>query len=241
MGHLHFWYTYIMATKIYDTDNILLIDDTELYLTPLKIRYLREFMEKFENVKGATNDDEAIEKLVACALVAMKQYYPSIKTSEQLEDVIDLKLMYKILDIAAGIKIDPDKKEKETVKEQAEDSGGTWETLDLARLEAEAFLLGIWKDYEELEMSLSMPELTETLKYKRENEHNDRKFLAAIQGVDIDKDNKQDDAWERMKARVFTGKSNADPNDITSLQGASASKAGFGIGMGLGYEDLTKK
>ena len=230
-----------MPTKIYDTGNIVLIDDTELYLTPLKIRYLREFMDLFEEVKRAQGDDEAIGRLVDCALVAMKQYYPQIKTPEQLEDVIDLKTMYKILDIAAGIKIDPDKQKEEPVKEQAEESGATWDNLDLAKLEGEVFMLGIWKNYDELEMSLSMPELTETLKYKRELEHNERKFLAAIQGVDIDKDKTEDNAWERMKAKVFSGGKSTDPNDITSFQGANASKAGFGIGMGLGYEDLTKK
>jgi hypothetical protein len=47
-----------MATKIYDTGIIELIDGTELYITPLKIRYLREFMEKFENVKKASGDEE---------------------------------------------------------------------------------------------------------------------------------------------------------------------------------------
>ena len=44
-----------------------------------------------------------------------------------------------------------------------------------------------------------------------------------------------------MKARVFSGGSSSDPNDIVSFQGATASKAGFGIGMGLDYQDLTKK
>jgi len=44
-----------------------------------------------------------------------------------------------------------------------------------------------------------------------------------------------------MKARVFSKGKTSDPNDITSFQGTKASQAGFGLGMGLGYEDLTKK
>jgi hypothetical protein len=104
------------------------------------------------------------------------------------------------------------------------------------------FLLGICKDYEELESSMSMPEIIATLKIKRDLDYSQKKFLAAMQGVDLDKaNNNNSNAWEEMKARVFSkGKAN-DPNDITALQGYNAQKAGFGIGMGLDYEDLTQK
>jgi len=44
-----------------------------------------------------------------------------------------------------------------------------------------------------------------------------------------------------MKARVFSGGKAQGSNDILAYQGANANKAGFGIGMGLDYEDLTKK
>jgi hypothetical protein len=110
----------------------------------------------------------------------------------------------------------------------------------LAELESELFLLGIWKDYEELEISLSMPELVATLSAKRDLDYQEKKFLAAIQGVDLDKDSgpKEQNKWEEMKARVFSGGRTSDPNDITSLQGLNAQKAGFGIGMGLEYQNL---
>jgi hypothetical protein len=113
----------------------------------------------------------------------------------------------------------------------------------LAKLEAEVFLLGIWKDYAELEINLSMPELLITLESKRDLDYQEKKFLAAIQGVDIDKGSSQapENKWEEMKARVFSGGKAKDGNDVLALQGVNAQKAGFGIGMGLGYEDLTKK
>ena len=38
-----------------------------------------------------------------------------------------------------------------------------------------------------------------------------------------------------MKARVFSGGTATDSNDIISLQGINAAKAGFGIGDGLDY------
>jgi hypothetical protein len=224
-----------MATKIYDTAIIELIDGTELYITPLKLKYLREFMDAFEYVKTAKGDMEAIGKLAECARIAMKQYYPQIKTIEDLEDNVDLPTIYKILDIAGGIKInDPD----ENVKEQATESGATWEKLDLAELESEVFLLGIWKDYEELELSMSMPEIISTLGSKRDLDYQEKKFLAAIQGVDLDKQTQKTNPWEEMKARVFSGGGTSNPNDILALQGQNAAKAGFGIGMGLSYEKL---
>jgi hypothetical protein len=231
-----------MATETYESKNITLIDGTELTLVPLKIKYLREFMEAFELVKTANDDEEAIIFLSNCAAIAMKQYYPKISTISELEDSVDLPTIYKILDIAAGIKID--EKSENPVKEQAEDSGSSWEKLDLAKLEAEVFLLGIWKDYEQLELSMSMPELMLTLESKRESDYQEKKFFAAIQGVDIDKNNSNNgggNKWEEMKAKVFSGGKAANSNDVLALQGVNAQKAGFGIGMGLGYEDLTKK
>ena len=89
---------------------------------------------------------------------------------------------------------------------------------------------------------MSMPELVATLESKRELDHEEKKFLAAIQGIDIDKGkNDGQDAWQKMKAKHFSGGRTTDANDVVALQGANASKAGFGIGMGLGYQDLTKK
>ena len=228
-----------MATEIYETGTNTLVDGTEIYLTPLKIKYLREFMKEFEGVRSAKDDAEAISALAQCARVCMKQFYPSIKTIEDLEDNLNLPAIYKVLDIAAGIKIDGDQ-EEEPVKDQAVDSGSTWETLDLATLESEVFLLGIWKDFEELESSISMPELTAILNVKRDLDYQEKKFMAGIQGVDLDKEIGSQDLWEQKKAKFFSGGATTDANDVVALQGANAAKAGFGIGMGLGYEKLVE-
>ena len=225
-----------MATEVYNKGNIYLIDGTELEIIPLKIKYLREFMVEFEGMKDASDDNEAIEVLSKCVGICMKQYCPEI--ADTVEDNLDLPTIYKVIDIAAGIKIN--KKSEEPVKEQAKTSGSTWDDLDLAKLEAEVFILGIWKDYQELEESLSMPELMVTLSSKRELDYEEKKFLAAIQGVDLDgatNSDKGQKEWEDMKARVFSGGATSDSNDVLSLQGQNAKKAGFGIGMGLDYED----
>lgn len=228
----------MMATKIYDTGTIQLIDGTQIYLTPLKIKYLREFMDQFNIMKSTKDDVDVIVELSKCTLIAMKQYHPEITTIEELEDVLDLDGMYSILRIGAGIKIG--ESDTDDVKEQVSNSENAWENMELAKLEAEVFLLGIWKDYEELEKSLSMPELVATLESKRDLEYQEKKFLAAMQGVDLDEQtgNKQEDPWEAMKARVFGGGNAANSKDVVALQGANAQKAGFGIGMGLDYEKI---
>jgi hypothetical protein len=231
-----------MATNVYQSKNINLINGTEIEIVPLKIKYLREFMEAFEYVKSSKNDDEAIDFLVECVRISMKQFYPEIsKNKSDIEDNLDMPTIYTILDVSAGIKIN--QKSEETVKDQATDSGSTWSDLDLAKIESEVFLLGIWKDYKELETSLSMPELMATLASRRELDYEEKKFLAAIQGVDLDKEsgsNKGQQEWEDMKARVFSRGATNDSKDILALQGQNAKKAGFGIGMGLDYEDLRK-
>jgi hypothetical protein len=126
-------------------------------------------------------------------------------------------------------------KSDESVTKQAVDNNNTWENLDLAKLESEVFVIGIWKSYGEMEDSISMPELMATLSTKRDLDYQEKKFLAAIQGVDIE-EGKKEDAWEEMKKRVlYKGK---DSSDITNLKGKKAIAAGFGIGMGLDYEEV---
>lgn len=229
-----------MATSIYNTKYIMLENGEELEISPLKIKYLRRFMEAFEDVKTSKNDYDAISSLSKCAMICMKQYKPEISNNiEEFEEYVDLQTIYIILDVAAGIRVN--RESKDSVKKQATDSGSSWDDLDLAKLESEVFLLGIWKDYDELEKSLSMPELMTTLSISRELNYQEKKFLAAMQGVDLDKNSKSKNEWEELKARVFSKGKAQDANDILALQGQNARNAGFGIGLGLDYVDMTKK
>ena len=224
-----------MASKVYIEHKVYFIDGTELVVSQSKIKYLRDILDTFGLIKSAENEDQLISVMVECVRIAMQQFCPEIiKTTEDVEDNFDIKTLYEVLDYCAGIKIN----KEDSVEEQAksDQKGDSWDELDLAKLEAEVFLIGAWKNYEELETSLCMSELTKILESRRELDHQERKFLAAIQGVDID-EGKSNDAWEEMKNRVlYKGK---DKNDITRLSGAAAQKAGFGIGNGLGYEEIT--
>ncbi len=87
-----------------------------------------------------------------------------------------------------------------------------------------------------MEDNLSMPELIQTFKSMQKSESEKRKFLAAIQGVELDDAEEQEESKSfedvRRKALGIT----ASASDVVSLQGQFASEAGFGIGAGLGYK-----
>ena len=226
-----------MPTEIYRLDYVYTMDMMEIELSPLKIKYLKELMGRFETIKISETDEQAISVMVECVRIAMQQYYPEFSNSvDDVEENFDLVSIYKILDAAAGIKINDEESVLEQAKEEQSDS--TWDNFDLAKLETEVFLLGIWKNYDELEKSISIPEITAILNSRRELNFEERKFLAALQGVDLDGQQQEDPQkkWEDMKARVFSGGATSDSNDIIALQGINAQKAGFGIGMGLSYE-----
>lgn len=69
---------------------------------------------------------------------------------------------------------------------------------------------------------MSIEELLATLDAMRKKESAHQKFLAAIQGIELEENASEED-------------------DITSLKGFQAQQEGFGIGLGLGHlvEDNT--
>lgn len=87
-------------------------------------------------------------------------------------------------------------------------------------MEGEVFLLGIWKDFDELEESLSMDELMIVLKSKRESDYEIKKFHAALKGVDLDKEtgHAQDQDFESFKDRVLSKHRGELGNDISTLE-----------------------
>ena len=228
-----------MANEIYKTFTIYTIDDEEIEISPLKIKHMRDFMKSFEDLEQTANDEEAIKVISECVRIAMRQFRPDLsKNIEAIEDSFDLRTLYLVLEHAAGIKIG---QTEESPIDKTDKESNSWEELDLVKLETEAFLLGIWKNFEELETSLCMAELITIISTNRELDYEEKKFLAAMQGVDLDKESgkeKGQKEWEDMKARVFSGGQANDSRDILALQGQNAVKAGFGIGLGLEYEKI---
>jgi translation initiation factor 1 (eIF-1/SUI1) len=230
-----------MPTEIYKTRYVHSIDGIEIEITPLKIRYLKELMETFSGVSESTTQEDTVNIICDCVRIAMKQYMPNkYKTIEDIQDSFDIRTVYNVLEYSAGINISKDEKEVvESAKEEKESV--SWDSLDLAKLETEVFLLGIWKNFDELEKSICIEELMQILSITRELDYEEKRFMAALQGIDLDEkqgEERGQKEWENLKARVASGGQATDSRDILALQGTAARQAGFGIGIGLGYEDL---
>ena len=89
-----------------------------------------------------------------------------------------------------------------------------------------------------------MAELVAILEAMRDKEYSERKFSAAMQGVDLDKQTggrskqkgqKKASTFEDIQARVFSGGMAQDANDILSLQGSLGARKGFQMGKDMGY------
>jgi hypothetical protein len=223
------------------------MDGVEIEISPLKIKYLKKLMDVFSSINSVNNEDERFDVIIECVRIAMIQFYPKFsKTKEDIEENFDIRTLYKTLEYASGIKLRKENgQEKEPLPENIDEGTPTsWEDLDLAQLESDVFLLGIWKNYDELESSLCLEELMKLLSTIRELDYEEKKFLAALKGIDLDEQSgksagkkRGQSEWEDLKARVFSGGKTGDATDVLSLQGANAAKAGFGIGMGLDYTD----
>jgi hypothetical protein len=92
-----------------------------------------------------------------------------------------------------------------------------------------------------------MAELVSILEAMNEKEYADKKFAAAMQGVDLDKETgrqpkqpkqtqqKKASTFEDIQARVFSGGMAQDANDIMALQGRYGAQKGFQMGKDMGY------
>jgi type 1 fimbria pilin len=235
-----------MPTEVYKTGYVKTIDGLEIEIIPIKIKYLKQLMVAFDEVQKSTNEEQTINILTECSRIAMKQYYPKLsKSIADMEDNFDLNAIYDILYYSAGIDIKKNSDQPVVDQAKKEENEANWNNLDLAKLETEVFLLGIWKNFDELESSISIEELMQILSVTRDLDYEEKKFSAALQGIDLDASSGKSDEkvrgqkeWEDLKARVFSGGATDDSNDVLALQGQNARKAGFGIGMGLAYEDL---
>lgn len=230
-----------MSKSIYESGYVTLADNTQIEIKPLKLKHFKPFMNAFDTARLAKNEDDLIDILVECAAICMRQFDTKLSTPEALADNVSLPAIYDILYFAGNIKMGQWEEKRENKEEATGDEKSSWETLDLNKLEAEVFMIGAWKNYEELEESLSMAELLLTIEAKRDLDYQEKKFMAAMQGVDLDQNSQtesNEDPWEALKARVAAkaaGMGSENPNDITSYQGVRAAQAGFGIGMGLDY------
>lgn len=95
-----------MATKIYESIELELLDGKTIEVKPLSIKNLREVMKAWAKTQEIQSEDEFLEILVECTQIAMRQFAPALSEDRTLlEDSVDLQTMYKILEVGADIKL----------------------------------------------------------------------------------------------------------------------------------------
>jgi hypothetical protein len=92
-----------MATRVYETIELELLDGRTILVKPLNLKNLRSVMKEWQEAQNAENEDEFLDVLIKCTSIAMTQLDPSI--AENIDEVMDLQTMYKVLEIAADIKL----------------------------------------------------------------------------------------------------------------------------------------
>lgn len=95
-----------MATTINEETTITLMDGSSFKIRPLKLSLLRPFMKKFEKLSEVAEDnDKSIDALMECVKIALQQYSVELLAREDLEEVLDLPTVYKIVEAASGVNL----------------------------------------------------------------------------------------------------------------------------------------
>jgi hypothetical protein len=95
-----------MATTINEETTLTLIDGSSLSLRPLKLSLLRPFMKKFEKLSEVAEDnDKSIDALMDCVKIALQQYNPELLARTDLEEILDLPTVYRIVEAASGVNL----------------------------------------------------------------------------------------------------------------------------------------
>lgn len=95
-----------MATKIYQSIELELQDGTVIEVKPLNLKNLRSVMKEWQKATNVEDEDAFMDVLVTCTQIAMKQFNSKFaEDRDALEESLDLQTMYKILEVAADIKL----------------------------------------------------------------------------------------------------------------------------------------
>lgn len=96
-----------MATEVYTATDIELQDGTTITVKPLTIKRLRRFMEVIQKFEKVDDEAQSIDLMVDACAIAIEQSKPELaENRDALEDVLDVPTMWKILEVAGGIKMD---------------------------------------------------------------------------------------------------------------------------------------
>ncbi len=135
-----------MVNQVYKTEEITLQDGTEVTLKPLPIGRLRRFMAAWEKITNLPDGDDGYDVFINCCGIALEENYKgkfdflkadkeeteageflSKDYKEYLLDTLELDSIYKILEVAGGIKLN-DPKLMEAAMEMAQEQVGKTST-----------------------------------------------------------------------------------------------------------------
>jgi len=95
-----------MATTVYETIDLELLDGTNIIVKPLNLKNLRNVMKEWGKAAEVKSEDEFLDVLITCTSIAFRQFAPELSEDrDKLEEAVDLQTMYKILEVAADIRL----------------------------------------------------------------------------------------------------------------------------------------
>jgi hypothetical protein len=108
-----------LATTVYTTEEVKLMDDTDVTLSPLNIKTLREFMKVMAGFGEVEDEDQGLNVLLDAAAVCLKKQRPDFWDkdandgagghTEIVEECLDMSTVYHVLDKCGGVKLnDPE-------------------------------------------------------------------------------------------------------------------------------------
>jgi hypothetical protein len=95
-----------LATKVYEEEEFELQDGSTVKIRPLNIKKLREFMAVVKGLDAIDNEEDSVDILLKACAVAISQSNKALsENTELLEEALDVPTMYKILEVAGGVKM----------------------------------------------------------------------------------------------------------------------------------------
>lgn len=98
-----------MATRIYETVEIELEDGKTVIIKPLPIKSLRKFMDIIDGASAERLETEGdlMDVFIQACVHCLQALHPKLfaeKTSEEIEELVTLPTVMKILEVAGGLK-----------------------------------------------------------------------------------------------------------------------------------------
>lgn len=93
-----------MATKVYESVELELQDGTTVLIKSLSIKRLRKFMDIMKSMDPEASEEDNLDVLVEACSVALEAFLPD-RPVEEFDDLLDVPTVWKIVEVAGGIKM----------------------------------------------------------------------------------------------------------------------------------------